>query len=130
MPGGNWSVPDFIAALTRGMLGVKLGPGVLGTIVPINIVGLIAIAVLGYSLSGNPQIAIAALAIGVGFLIYANERAFRYAEKNPIPALLGGGELLQLFRDQMSAKDKTIITESLPSIAAGKMTGIDEQSHE
>ena len=75
------------AAITRGMAGVKLGPGVLGTIVPINTIGLVAIAAIAYALSANPLYALIGLGLGLAFLAYANDRAFRYAEKNPIPAL-------------------------------------------
>lgn len=116
MATGGWSIPELIAALTRGVLGVKLGPGVLGIIVPINIVGLISLAILVFSLSAHPVEAIIGLVFGICFLIYANERAFRYAEKNPIPALLSGTEFSQLIRDQMSAKDKSIVVSDTPPV--------------
>jgi hypothetical protein len=107
-------IVEYIAAVTRGVLGVKLGPGVLATIIPINTIGLVALAALVWALAANPTIALIALLAGLAFLVYANERAFRYAQANPIPALLGGGELVQLFRDQMSAKDKAIVSDQEP----------------
>jgi hypothetical protein len=106
---------EFLAAVSR----VKLGPGVLGTIVPIITVGLIAIAALVYALSSNPLYALIGLAIVIVFLVYATERAFRYAIKNPIPALLSGGEILQLIRDQTAARDKSIVVvEAKPEVGA------------
>ena len=102
----------------RGISGVKLGPGVLRTIVPIISVGLIALAGVVYALASNVWAALFSFIVGIGFLAYAVERAFRYAENNPIPALFGGAELLQLFRDQMAAKDKTIMVESDPVIGS------------
>ena len=110
---------DTLAAVARGMSGVKLGPGVLGTIVPINTVGLVALAALVYALSSNPLVAFLAFALGIAFLVYANERAFRYAIKNPIPALLSGGEILQLFRDQAAARDNSLVVKGDPTIGAG-----------
>ena len=105
---------EFLAAVSR----VKLGPGVLGTIVPIITVGLIAIAALVFALSSNPLYALIGLAIVIAFLVYATERTFRYAEKNPIPALLSGGEILQLIRDQTAARDKSIVVEAKPEVGA------------
>jgi len=110
---------EALAAVSRGVAGVKLGPGVLGTIVPINTVGLIAVAALVYALSSNPLYALIGSVIGFAFLIYANERAFRYAIRNPIPALLSGGEILQLIRDQTGARDKSIVVEAKPEAGAG-----------
>lgn len=43
---------------------------------------------------------------------------FRYAIKHPIPALLSGGEILQLFRDQAAARDPSIVVEAKPEIGA------------
>lgn len=114
-------VEEFLAAVTRGTSGVKLGPGVLGTVVPIITIGIVALAAVVFSLSSNPLVALLALVIGLLFLAYAVERAFRYAEKNPIPALAAGTELVQLVRDQMGAKDKTIISENdLPVVGSSK----------
>lgn len=109
---------EAIAAVARGMSSVRLGPGVLGTIIPINVVGLISIAALVWALSSNGLYALVALGLGLAFLVYANERAFRYAIKNPIPALLSGGEILQLFCDQ-SARDSSLVVKSEPTIGAG-----------
>jgi hypothetical protein len=106
------------AAITRGMAGVKLGPGVLGTIVPINTIGLVAIAAIAYALSANPLYALIGLGLGLAFLAYANDRAFRYAEKNPIPALFSGGEIIQLFREQHAARDQTVVVEAPPVMGA------------
>ena len=80
---GWWEdkLQDAVAAVTRGVAIAKLGPGVLGTIIPINTVGFVALAVMVYALSGHPLYALIAFALGVAFLAYANERAFRYAEK-------------------------------------------------
>src|SRR5262249_3193439 len=105
---------EFLTAVSR----VKLGPGVLGTIVPIITVGLIAIAALVFALSSNPLYALLGLAIVIAFHVYAAEPTFRYAEKNPIPAVLSGGEILQLIRDQTAARDKSIVVEAKPEVGA------------
>jgi hypothetical protein len=109
---------DALAAVLRGMSGLRLGPGVLRSIIPIVSVGIIAIAALGYALSSNPYVALTAFVLGLLFLVYVVERSFRYAEKNPLPALFGGAELLELFRDQRSASNKTIVVDAPPEIGA------------
>jgi hypothetical protein len=109
------------AAVMRGAvqgLGIKFGPGVLGTIVPINTVGVIALAGITWALSAHPYLAVVADGGMLLFLVYVNERAFRYAQKDPVTALLGGSELYQLLKDQ-SAKDKSIVVDSTPIEGAG-----------
>jgi hypothetical protein len=118
MPWLEDRLQEIVAAIMRGAAGVKLGPGVLRTIIPIVGIGVVAIAGVTYALAGNPLIALAAFVIGILFLAYVVERSFRYAENNPLPALLGGGELLQLFRDQRSARDKNVVVEGNPVVGA------------
>ena len=114
----SWIERQLAGALGAGARGFKFGPGVLATIVPINLVGLPALALVVWSLRGDATLATVALAFGLLFLAYVTERAFRYAEKNPIPALLGGTQLLELLKDT-AAKDKTIIIDSAPVEGAG-----------
>lgn len=118
-----------IEAIAHGILrgairGIRLGPGVLGTVAPVGIAGFIAIAAMVWALRENVSIAVGSAFLGFIFLGYFVERAFRYAEKNPIPALLGGSDLSQLIRDQMGAKDKSIITDAAP--IAGSATKMIE----
>jgi hypothetical protein len=83
---------------------------------------MVVLGVLVYALSSNPLYSLLALAIGIAFLVYANERAFRYAIKYPLPALLSGGEIFQLIRDQTAAKDPTIIVDAKPEVGASVST--------
>jgi hypothetical protein len=117
---GWWDnkLQETIAAIARGMAGARMGPGVLGTIVPIVTVGFVALAVLGYGLAAQPIAAVLIVGLGLAFLVYAVERSFRYAEKNPLPAILSGTEIYQLVKDQTSAKDKAIVVDSAPIIGA------------
>jgi hypothetical protein len=114
----SWIERLLAGTLGSGARGFKFGPGVLATIVPINLVGLPALALIVWSLRGEAILATGALGLGLAFLAYVTERAFRYAEKNPIPALLGGAQLLELLKDS-SAKDKTIIYDAKPIEGAG-----------
>ena len=114
----SW-LANMVAAATRGAIqGFKFGPGVLATIVPINLIGIPALAAMVWALRGEPYLAIACLVFGFLFLAYVTERSFRYAEKNPIPALFGGAEILQLLRDQTAAKDRTLVTDEAPIVGA------------
>jgi hypothetical protein len=115
----NENISEFISAFTRGALrGIRLGPGVLGTLSPVNIVGLLAALGLGIAFRDLPLAALLIVVLVIAYLVYSSERAYRYAEKNPLPALLGGSELLQLFRDQMSARDKSIVSDDPPVVAS------------
>jgi len=114
----SWIERLLAGKLGGGTRGFKFGPGVLATIVPINLVGLPALALVVWSLRGEALLATVALGLGLVFLAYVTERAFRYAEKNPIPALLGGAQLLELLKDT-AAKDKTIIHDAAPIEGAG-----------
>ena len=110
MSGWEQKVAEFFAAATRGAFpSIRMGPGVLRTITPLNLVGLAVILGVVFLLRSEPILAVGVVVLVILYLIYSNERAYRYAEKNPLPAVLGGTEWFQLFRDQMSAKDKTII---------------------
>jgi hypothetical protein len=117
---------EFFAAIMRGMAGLKLGPGVLRTIIPIVSFGFIALAAIAWALASNPLMALVAVALGLGVIVYVVERSFRYAETNPLPALLGGSELLQLFRDQIAARDRTLVVND-PPIVGGGVTAIEHK---
>jgi hypothetical protein len=67
--GWEGKLQETLAAITRGIANVKLGPGVLATIIPINTVGLIAVAALVYALSSNPLYALIGLVFGLAFLV-------------------------------------------------------------
>jgi hypothetical protein len=116
--GGWWEdkLHDAFAAVTRGVASAKLGPGVLGTIVPIMTIGFLALAILGYALATYPVAAVLIVGLGFAVLVYAVERSFRYAEKNPLPALLSGTEIFQLIKDQTAAKDGSIVIEAAPVV--------------
>jgi hypothetical protein len=126
----TWSekATEFVATVTRGALrGVRLGPGVLGSISPVNITGLVVALGLVIALRDRPELALVALILTFVCIVYVNERAYRYAQNDPVSALLGGTELLQVIREQMSAKDKSIVADAAPTIASGaKLT--DEAS--
>jgi hypothetical protein len=118
---------DQLTALLRGVMGVKLGPGVLATIIPIATIGLVALALVGWALSAHPTAALIGIVLILAFLVYACERAFRYAEKNPLPALLGGAEYFQLLRDQMSARDSGIVVDAKPVLGASTVAAKAEE---
>jgi hypothetical protein len=117
---GWWEdrLEQVLAAMVRGASGVKLGPGVLRSIIPIVSIGIVALAGVAYSLASNPPIALAAFAFGLLFLAFVVYRSFDYAEKNPIPAIFGGAEILQLFREQAAARDKSIVVQADPVIGS------------
>lgn len=112
-------ITQFFAAVTHGAFrGMRVGPGVLRTITPQNMVGLVVILGIVFLLRSNDLLAGGIAVLVLGYMVYSSERAFRYAEKHPLPALLGGTELFQLVRDQLGAKDKSIISETDPVIGA------------
>jgi hypothetical protein len=53
--------------------------------------------------------------------IYFSERAFRYAQRDPLSALLGGAQYLKAIEHQWAASDKSIVVESeTPQIGGPK----------
>jgi hypothetical protein len=117
MPEEGWG--EVLANFLRDVLRIKLGPGVLGTIVPINLVGLLVTLGIGgaFLYWGQPLFAFIGAGCILAFLIYVNERAFRYAERNPVAALMSGAQMGRLLRDQMSAKDRSLIIDEKPVVA-------------
>ncbi|HEY2034682.1 MAG TPA: hypothetical protein VGH02_13440 [Rhizomicrobium sp.] len=112
-------IPNFNRLLTGigggAIRAIKLGLGVLATTAIQNIAGLVVIGLIAIFLRGMPLYALIGIAIVLCYMIYSSERSYRYAEKNPIPALLGGGALLQYLQSQAGAKDpKTIRGDSTP----------------
>jgi hypothetical protein len=97
---------------------VRLGLGVLATTAAQNITGLVAMAAVAIFMRSTPYFALGGEVILLLFLIYSNERSFRFAEKHPIPALMGGGALLEYLRDQ-SSKNKDIVVTDAPPVAGG-----------
>jgi hypothetical protein len=105
---------EVIAGLTQGALGgFKINGGVLRAVVPISIVGLAAIAATMYAFHG-PWYAVVGLAVLIiGYMLYASERAYRYAKADPISALLGGSEFYTALRDQMAARNPEIMLNAV-----------------
>lgn len=105
----------------RGALGgIRFGPGVLGAIIPIVGVGLVAIAVVTWTLSTQPTLAVGLDVTILLFLVYVLERAFRYAQANPLTALMGSTELYHLIKDQTAAKHPEIVVEAPPILGRGQ----------
>jgi hypothetical protein len=103
---------------------------VLGSISPVNITALIVALGLVVALRDRPELALVALILILLCVVYVNERAYRYAQNDPVSALLGGTELMQVIREQMSAKDKSIVADAPPTIASGgQLVEDDRNSH-
>lgn len=98
-----------IAKTVGGSLGVKVGPGVLLVVGWVMAIGLAAAATAAWALQSNPWLAFGAAFLILAVAFYFSERAFRYAEKHPIPALMGGAELLKVIEHQIGAKDSSIV---------------------
>lgn len=115
-----------IHSVTKGFShGFKFGPGVLATIIPIVLIGLVVLGGVGFSLRAAPIFAIAALLIIAALIAFIVERSFRYAEQNPLPALMNGGQIIKLYREQLSAKHPEIVIDQEP--VAGIGSGLDTE---
>ena len=106
-------LPSALRGVVSSVVGaIKLGLGVLAHITMVRIAGLAAIAVVGYALAGTPWFALVAVGLILGYLVYSSERDYRFAQKNPIAALLSGAHLFDLLKAQMGAKDESIMQKS------------------
>lgn len=113
---------DALVKTVSGSLGLKIGPGVLVVVGWVIAIGLAATAAAVWALQANPWLALAAAILILTVAAYFAERAFRYAEKNPIPALMGGAELLKVIEHQIGAKDKSIVSPDT-TVQAGLPAG-------
>ena len=124
---GRWpSLNEIFSGLLRGNFGTRLGSGVLKTVASITAAGFVAISLVAWALSAVPWLALIAIT-GLGLLLYyLIERTFKYAEENPVPALLSGAELGKLSEHQMSASDKSAVTDEAPLVGI-QATAIQSQ---
>ena len=106
-----WS--DSIVKIVGSSLGIKVGPGVLLVVGWVAVAAFVATGVAVWALHESPGLAIAVAVLIIVAAFYVIERSFRYAEKHPIPALMGGAELLKVIEQQIGAKDKSIISEGV-----------------
>ena len=112
------SLNEVFSGLLRGNFSSRLGPGVLRTVASMTAAGFVSIALVAWALSAAPWLSLIAIT-GMGLLLYyLIERTYKYAEENPVPALLSGGELGKLSEHQMSASDKSIVTDDAPLVGA------------
>jgi hypothetical protein len=114
----NWSA--ILPHVMGGDFGVKMGPGVLTIVGRVAMAAFGACALTGWALRANPYLAGAAILLIIGLALYVCERCIRYAEKHPIPALMGGAELLKVIEHQMAARDKAIVGDDSPQIGGAK----------
>jgi hypothetical protein len=109
----------LLGGIAQGILsGFKLGPGALGNISTVNVVGLVAVMVAVYALRDHPVYALACIALVIIYLMYSSERGYRFARSNRVEALLGSAEVYQITRDQMGARDPSIILDASPTSAS------------
>jgi hypothetical protein len=100
-----------------GFRGFRLGPGTVGNIATVAAVTVGSCAIVGWALSHEPLLAFGAVVVILAYGVYFAERGFRFAEKHPAEALMGGSEYFQYLRDQ-TAKDSSIVINA-PAVNAG-----------
>jgi len=116
------SLNDVFSGLVRSNFGARLGPGVFTTIASTTVAGFVAISLVAWALSAVPWLALIAI-FGVGLLLYyLIERTYKYAEEHPVPALLSGGEVAKLSERQMSASDRSTVSDEAPQVGAPAST--------
>lgn len=118
MASPDWA--SIIANMAGGNLGIKAGPGVLPIIGAIWVAGLVAVGVSVWSLQSHPELAVAIALLILLALGYVTERLMRYVVDNPIPALMGGAQLLKFLERQLGAGNKSIVHDTKATeVAAG-----------
>lgn len=88
---------------------VQLGPGVVANTTTALVASVIATAAEAYFLREQPAVMFGAMAMTLILTLVYLVGTWRFAERQPDLALMGGAELLQLRRMQMGAKDPQII---------------------
>jgi hypothetical protein len=105
-----------------GLGGFKLGPGTLGNLAMVAVSVFLCAAVALWALGNNPVLAIAALVFIFAFAYWFLERSYKFAEKHPAAALMGGAEYFHYLRDQSSAKDRSIVLDASPIVGGASTT--------
>ena len=61
-----------------------------------------------WALQSNPGLAVAAAVLILLAAIYFSERAFRYAQRDPLSALLGGAQYLKAIADELGLERSSV----------------------
>jgi hypothetical protein len=119
-------IPDFITrqlgANPEGIARFRLGRGVLGNTTYAFWAAIAGAVAMTVALRNEPSMAlIADGGIAVVFLIYLFG-TYAFAHTHPDMAMLGDMEWLQWYKDQMGAKDRSIVIDQRP------ITGVIENT--
>ena len=119
---GKKAIEEMVRGAAGGVFkGVRLGPGLLGNLAMVAIAIFSCIAVIAWSFSKSPLIALGLVGLIIVFAFYFTERMVRFAQKNPAAALLGGTEFYHHLKEQIAAKDPAVINDDRIT-GAGPMT--------
>lgn len=84
----------------KGWVGKATG-GIIGKVATLGAAAFGAGAVVAFSLSKEPWVALAGIVVVCGSFLYCLHRMLKYAETNPEPASMEGKEFLELRKKQI-----------------------------
>jgi hypothetical protein len=90
---------------------VQLGPGVVGNTTTAIVASVFATAAEAYFLHDQPAVMFGAMGMTLIVVLVYLVGTWRFAERHPDLALMGGAELLQLRRMEMAARYPEIILD-------------------
>lgn len=90
---------------STGLDSVRFASGVVGNSTYVVCACAVAAAVAAWALSPYPWLAVVAMLSLVGLAIFYMQGTWRFADRHPDLALLGGAQLLKLRQMEMGAKE-------------------------
>jgi hypothetical protein len=118
------NLSDLIPKALKGEFGIRFGPGVLPIVGTVAAVGAVMAGFAAWALHEYPYAAVTTAIVILLLAVYFVERATRYSERNPLPALMSGAQLLKVYEHQMGAANKAIVSESDIPQVGGARTGL------
>lgn len=96
---------------------LQLGPGVVGNTTTAVVIAVIATAAEAYFLHDQPMVMFGVMGMTLVLVLVYLFGTWRFAERHPDLALMGGADLLQLRRMEMAARYPEVITDRTLTIA-------------
>lgn len=104
----------------RALDNIRFARGVVGNTTYAMCAGLLAIGIAAFALRGSPPMAIAVIVIIGLLLAWYLHGTWKFADKHPELALLGGAELLKWREMDMGAKNVTLPSNA-DNVVAGSL---------
>lgn len=103
------SVLRGLGGLGDPIRAVKLGPSVVAVLATLALFAVLVVGAISWALAATPLVALMMGGVVIVFVLVVIWLLLRFAERNPLVAALGGGQIVKALEMQIGAKDPRII---------------------